>query len=129
MAKIMIVDDSSMMRRNLKKIISEAGHEVVAEVSNGSDACTTYEEYMPDLVTMDITMPYLDGIEAVKTIKEVFPDANIIMISAHGQEDKIYKAIKAGAKGYIVKPIRPSKVAQVIDQVLAKSSQKEKVKP
>jgi two-component system chemotaxis response regulator CheY len=118
MARILIVDDSSMMRRNLRKVIEDAGHSVVAEISNGSDACVAYEQHQPDLVTMDITMPYMDGIEAVKTIVEVFPNARIVMISAHGQEDKIYKAIKAGAKSYIVKPIRPVKVATVIDQVL-----------
>ena len=103
MAKILIVDDSKMMRRNLRKILAEAGHEVVAEAEDGSDACKAYAEHRPDLVTMDINMPVMDGIEAVKRILVDFPEANIVMISAHNEQNRVYQAVKCGAKNYIVK--------------------------
>ncbi|MHB8126506.1 MAG: response regulator [Desulfitobacteriaceae bacterium] len=118
MARILIVDDSTMMRRNLSQIIQNKGHIVVAEATNGLQAFTEYQIHKPDLVTMDITMPVVDGIEAVEKIITKFPDAKIIMISSINQREKIFEALKKGAKNYIVKPFNSEKVTQVINLVL-----------
>lgn len=118
MARVLVVDDSTMMRKNLSQIIQDSGHIIVAEAANGMQAITEYQKHKPDLVTMDITMPVSDGIEAVEEIITRFPDAKIIMISALNQREKIFKAIKKGAKHYIVKPFTPEKVTQVINHVL-----------
>lgn len=120
MARILIVDDSKMMRRNLAKILTDAGHEVVAQAENGSEACSEFAEHRPDLVTMDINMPVMDGIEAIKRILVDFPEAVIIMISAHSEVSRVYEAIKCGAKNYIVKPISSGNVISTIDKVLSK---------
>jgi two-component system chemotaxis response regulator CheY len=122
----MIVDDSMMMRRNLKKICTQAGHDVICEAANGNEALTAFKRHQPDLITMDINMPVMDGIEAVKKIREVNPRAAIVMISAHNEQSRVYEAIKSGAKNYIVKPIRADKVISVINEVLAKSKEAEK---
>ncbi len=121
MARILIVDDSKMMRRNLVKILTDAGHEVVAQAEDGSEACAAYAENRPDLVTMDINMPVMDGIEAVKRIIVDFPEAIIIMISAHNEQSRVYEAIKCGAKNYIVKPIRSGTVVATIEKALSKA--------
>ncbi|MBD3381385.1 MAG: response regulator [candidate division Zixibacteria bacterium] len=120
MATIMIVDDSMMMRRNLKKILVQAGHEVICEASNGNEALAAFKRHQPDLITMDINMPIMDGIEAVKKIREVNPNAAIVMISAHNEQSRVYEAIKSGAKNYIVKPIRSDKVVSVVNEVMTK---------
>lgn len=119
MASILIVDDSRVMRKNLNKLLSQAGHEVVAEAGDGSEACVLYERHKPDLVTMDINMPVMDGLEAVKKIMTDHPDAKIIMISAHNEQSRVYEAIKNGAKNYIVKPVRGEKVTSVVSEVLS----------
>lgn len=121
MAKILIVDDSMIMRRNLKAILAEAGHSVIAEASNGKEAVMEYENHMPDLVTMDITMPVMNGIEAVKQIMSKFPEAKIIMISALDQRNMVFEALENGASHYIVKPITPDNVLSVIGAVLGEN--------
>ncbi len=121
MARVLIVDDSKMMRRNLVKILTDAGHEVVAEAENGSEACEAYAQHQPDLVTMDINMPVMDGIEAVKRIVVDFPEAKIVMISAHNEQTRVYEAIKNGAKNYIVKPIGADKVTSTINAICARA--------
>ena len=118
MAKVMVVDDSLMMRRNLTNLLQQIGHEVVAEEKNGLLAFNNYEKVSPDLVTMDVTMPVMDGITAVKKIINSFPDAVIIMISAQNQQSMIYSALKSGAKNYILKPIRADKLKTVINEAL-----------
>lgn len=118
MARILVVDDSPVMRRNIIIILKNDGHEIVAEASNGMQALNEYELHMPDLVTMDITMPLLDGIEAVKRIIKKFPEAKIVMISALGHKDRVFEAIKSGAKHYIIKPFAKEKVTEVINIVL-----------
>jgi two-component system chemotaxis response regulator CheY len=107
-----------MMRRNLRKILTEAGFEVVAEAANGAAACEEYGKHHPDLVTMDINMPVMDGIESVKRILVDFPEARIVMISAHNEQSLVYQAIKLGAKNYIVKPVSSEKVLAVVSKVL-----------
>lgn len=118
MAKILVVDDSLVMRRNLKTILTEAGHSIVSEASNGVQAFKEYEKHNPDLVTMDITMPIMDGVQAVKKIIQVFPDAKIIMISALDQKNMVLAALESGAKHYIIKPFTVEKVVGVVNEVM-----------
>ncbi len=118
MARILVVDDSSIMRRNLSSILIRAGHTIAAEAINGEHAFKEYEKTKPDLVTMDITMPILDGMGAVKKIIQYDPDARIIMISALDQKFMVLTAIQKGAKHYIIKPFSPDKVLSVVNEVL-----------
>jgi len=119
MARVLIVDDAAFMRMLLKKILTQAGHQVVGEAANGKEAVQKYQELNPDLVTMDIVMPEMDGITAVKEIKQIDPNAKILMITAVGQEGKVMEALKAGASGYIVKPFQAPKVVEEINRVLS----------
>ncbi|AFK22137.1 response regulator [Pyrococcus sp. ST04] len=119
MARILIVDDAAFMRMLLKKILTQAGHQVVGEASNGKEAVEKYKQLKPDLVTMDIVMPEMDGITAVKEIMKIDPNAKIIMITAVGQEAKVMEALKSGAKGYIVKPFQAQKVIEEVNRVLS----------
>ena len=118
MASILIVDDTESMRTTLKNIINKTDHVVVGEGENGLEAISLYREIKPDLVTMDITMPEMSGIEAVKAIKQEFPEAKIIMCSAMGQKKMIVEAIEAGAKDFIVKPFDDSRVINAINRVI-----------
>ncbi|HYE84441.1 MAG TPA: response regulator [Clostridia bacterium] len=118
MAQILIVDDSIIMRRNLKTILTKAGHSVIAEAANGKEALVEFEKHMPDLVTMDITMPIMNGIEAVSRIISSFPEARIIMISALDQRNMVFEALESGAKHYIIKPITAENVLKVVNTVL-----------
>ncbi|WP_309299320.1 response regulator [Paenibacillus sp. YYML68] len=118
MANLLIVDDSILMRRNLRMMLTEAGHNVVAEAANGIEAYKEYAKHQPDLVTMDITMPVMNGIEAVKKIIATYPEANVIMISALDQKSMVFEAIQNGAKHYILKPITVEKIVETINEVL-----------
>lgn len=118
MATVLIVDDSILMRRNLRILLTEAGHQVVAEAANGIEAYKEYAKHLPDIVTMDITMPVMSGIDAVKKIIASYPQANIIMISALDQRSMVFEAIQNGAKHYILKPITAEKVLHTINEVL-----------
>ena len=119
MAKeILIVDDAAFMRMMIKNIVTKAGYEVVGEAENGAQAVEMYKELKPDLVTMDITMPEMDGIQAVKAIKEIDPNANIIMCSAMGQQAMVMEAIQAGAKDFIVKPFQQDRILQTIERII-----------
>ncbi|HEY9069626.1 MAG TPA: response regulator [Candidatus Ozemobacteraceae bacterium] len=119
MAKtIMIVDDAAVMRYMLKNLLEKAGYKVVAEVANGADAVERYPILMPNLVTMDITMPDMDGITAVQEIMKIDPKAKIIMCSAMGQLDKVKAAVMAGAKSFLVKPLQPERVLQTVQQII-----------
>ncbi|MFD2444183.1 response regulator [Bacillus sp. CGMCC 1.16607] len=119
MARILIVDDAKFMRMTLSNILLKASHEVVGEAENGIQAVNLYQELNPDLVTMDITMPEKSGIEAVKEIKEQYPNARIIMCSAMGQQKMVVEAIEAGAKDFIVKPFDEGRVLDAINRVLS----------
>lgn len=118
MKRILIVDDSSVMRKNLRLILSREGYDVVAEASNGEEARRAYHTYLPDLVTMDITMPVMNGIDAVKAITKEDPDARIIVISAFDQRTMLFEAMENGARHYIIKPITAEKLLQAVRQVL-----------
>ena len=119
MAKILIVDDAAFMRMMIKDILTKNGYEVVAEAANGVEAVELYKSHQPDLVTMDITMPEMDGIEAVKQIKAVNPAAKVIMCSAMGQQSMVMDAIKAGANDFIVKPFQADRVLEAVKKIVA----------
>lgn len=114
MVRVMIVDDAAFMRMMLRRMIEGAGFEVVAEAENGEVAVNKYKEYNPDLVTMDITMPEMDGLTAVKKIRALDPSATIIMCSAMGQQGMVIDAIQSGAKDFIVKPFQQDRVIETI---------------
>lgn len=118
MAKILIVDDAAFMRMMIKDILTKNGYEVVAEAANGVEAVELYKSHQPDLVTMDITMPEMDGIEAVKQIKAVNPAAKVIMCSAMGQQSMVMDAIKAGANDFIVKPFQADRVLEAVKKIV-----------
>ena len=118
MAKILIVDDAAFMRMMIKDILTKNGYEVVAEAANGVEAVELYKSHQPDLVTMDITMPEMDGIEAVKQIKAVNPAAKVIMCSAMGQQSLVMDAIKAGANDFIVKPFQADRVLEAVKKIV-----------
>ncbi len=118
MAKILICDDSAFMRMILKKLLTDHGYDVVGEAGDGKQAVQMYRECKPDLITMDITMPKMDGIQAVQLIHEENPLVRIIMVTALGQKAIITDAIKAGASDFIVKPFDPEQVMKTIKKVL-----------
>lgn len=118
MAKILIVDDAAFMRMMIKDILQKNGYEVVGEAANGLQAVELYKAHQPDLVTMDITMPEMDGIEAVKQIKSINSNAKIIMCSAMGQQSMVMDAIKAGANDFIVKPFQADRVLEAIKKIV-----------
>lgn len=117
MSRIMVVDDAVVIREKLKILLTKAGHEVVAEASNGLQASLLYNRFMPDIVTMDITMPGVDGIEGIRKIRENHPGAQIVVISAMGQKAIIMEALEAGASGFILKPFEINKVLSVMTSV------------
>lgn len=116
--KILIVDDASFMRMMIKDILTKNGFEIAGEAENGAKAIEKYKETRPDLVIMDITMPEVDGIQAVKEIKKIDPDSKIVMCSAMGQQAMVIEAIQAGAKDFIVKPFQADRVIEAVRKVL-----------
>lgn len=114
---VMICDDAMFLRAALKKIIEAGDFEVIAEAANGMEAIQMYQKFRPDVVTMDITMPEMDGIAAVEAIMELDPQANIVMCSAMGQQEKVIGAISAGAKDFIVKPFEEERVLEALERV------------
>ncbi|APC48621.1 response regulator [Virgibacillus halodenitrificans] len=116
--RILVVDDAAFMRMMIKDILVKNGFEVVGEAQDGAQAVEKYRELTPDLVTMDITMPEMDGITALKQIKEINKDAVIIMCSAMGQQAMVIDAIQAGAKDFIVKPFQADRVIEAIQKAL-----------
>lgn len=116
--RILIVDDAAFMRMMIKDILIKNNFEVVGEASDGVQAVEKYMELLPDLVTMDITMPEMDGITALKQIKENDPSAKVIMCSAMGQQAMVIDAIQAGAKDFIVKPFQADRVVEAIQKAL-----------
>ncbi|SHJ51509.1 two-component system, chemotaxis family, response regulator CheY [Malonomonas rubra DSM 5091] len=120
MAKqVMIVDDALFMRSMLRDIFEAAGWQVVAEAENGQQAVELFAQHQPDLVTMDIVMPEMSGLDAMQKILSDYPEAKVVMCSALGQESMVMEAIKAGAKDFIVKPFQDEQVIDVVDRVCA----------
>lgn len=118
MPTVLVVDDTLFMRVAISNMFSEWGYEVVGNAVNGKEAVAMYRDLQPDLVTMDVTMPVMTGIAAVKEIIPEFPDAKIIMITALGQQKLILEAIESGAKDFITKPFEPEKLKAAADQLV-----------
>lgn len=118
MVRVLITDDAMFMRTQLRSILTDLGHEVVGEATDGLEAIEMNEQLNPDIITMDITMPNLNGTEAVKEIRKTDSDVKIVMCSAMGQQRMVVEAIEAGAQDFIVKPFTPERVKEAIDMVL-----------
>ena len=119
MAKnILICDDAAFMRMMIKDILTKNGYNIAGEAENGAKAVEKYAELKPDLVLMDITMPEMDGIEALKKIKETDPNADVIMCSAMGQQAMVIESIQSGAKDFIVKPFQADRVLEAVQKVV-----------
>jgi two-component system chemotaxis response regulator CheY len=115
--KILVVDDANLARAMLKKILEDNGYKEVLEAANGIEAVDFYQEHRPDLVTMDITMPEMTGLEALKHTRSFDPDAKVVMITAMGQEHLVKEAILSGAKSFIVKPFKEDHVIQTLKKL------------
>ncbi len=119
MAKnILICDDAAFMRMMIKDILTKNGYNIACEAENGAKAVEKYNELKPDLVLMDITMPEMDGIQALKKIKETDPNASVIMCSAMGQQAMVIESIQSGAKDFIVKPFQADRVLEAVQKVV-----------
>ncbi len=116
--RVLVCDDAIFMRTMISDILSGAGYEVVGEAETGLQAIERYQELRPDLVTMDIVMPDMGGIDAVREIVKDDPNAKILMCSAMGQQALVVEAIQAGAKDFVVKPFQPSRVLEAVQRVL-----------
>ena len=117
MIRVLVTDDSSWMRKFVKDTIAQCGCETVAEATNGEEAVKLYQELLPDLVTMDLTMPVMDGLTALRKIRSIDPSAMIMVCSSMGQEDTVKEAIAAGAVDYIIKPFPPERLIQAIEKL------------
>ncbi len=118
MAKVMVVDDAAFMRVRAAKVLQDNGHQVM-EAENGADAVRKYQEWRPDVVLMDITMPEMDGLSALKEIRKIDPAARIAMVTAMGQQAIVMEALKAGAKDFVLKPFQPERVLSALQKLLA----------
>jgi two-component system, chemotaxis family, chemotaxis protein CheY len=125
--KVLIVDDSPIIARKLTMMVELLGYKVVKTAATGTEAITAYRACRPDVVTMDITMPDMDGIEATRRIMAEFPDAKIVMVTSHGQEKMVLDALKAGAKGYVLKPFDGNKVSEAIQKACKRVVLKDKL--
>lgn len=115
---VLVCDDAIFMRAMIGDILRQAGFEVIGEAETGVEAVEKYRELKPDLVTMDIVMPEMGGIDAVREIVTEFPDAQILMCSAMGQQALVVEAVQAGARDFVVKPFQPSRVLEAVRRVL-----------
>lgn len=117
MKKVLIVDDAAFMRISIKNVITKHGFEVIGEAENGAVGVQKYQELMPDIVTLDITMPEMSGLDALKLIMKFNPKANVIMVSALGQEAMVREAVLSGAKGFIVKPFKEEVIISALSKL------------
>jgi two-component system chemotaxis response regulator CheY len=117
MPKIMVVDDAAFMRMRCVRLLKEHGYEVV-EAENGQQAVKLYQQVRPDAVLMDITMPEMDGLQALKAIREVDPSARVAMVTAMGQQAMVIEAIKSGAKDFVLKPFEPARVLAAVKKMV-----------
>lgn len=118
MAKVLLVDDSKTSRKILRNILEGAGHTIIGEAINGEEGAAKYKELNPDITTMDITMPVLDGLDSLKLIREMNDQAKVVMVTAAGQKNSIVDALKFGASDFIAKPFEESKIIEVINGLL-----------
>jgi two-component system, chemotaxis family, chemotaxis protein CheY len=117
-AKVLVVDDAAFMRLRACKVLQDNGHEVL-QAENGADAVRQYAEHRPDAVLLDITMPEMDGLQALKEIRKIDPLARVAMVTAMGQQAIVMEALRAGAKDFILKPFRPDRVLGALNKLLA----------
>jgi two-component system, chemotaxis family, chemotaxis protein CheY len=117
MKRVLIVDDAAFMRMSIRNMLESNGFEIVGEAENGLMAIEKYKELQPEVVTMDITMPEMDGLEALREIKKIDPAASIVMVSALGQEARMKEAIIYGAKGFIVKPFKEEIIVSALSKL------------
>ena len=121
MLNFLIVDDIFALRNNLRRVIEDLGHKVIAEAENGYEAIEYFKQYNPDIITLDITMPpyngIKDGVEALREIKKIDPDVKVLMITSQSEEKKILEAIMLGAKGYILKPLTTDKIISALNKI------------
>jgi two-component system chemotaxis response regulator CheY len=120
--RILLVDDSAFLRNSLKKILEDGGYEVAGMAENGIEALTKYKELRPDLVLMDVIMPRMNGLETLKTLRSLDPNAAIVMVSSMSAKSNVVDCLQAGAKSYLLKPFEPSKVLDVVQKVLSAAS-------
>ena len=118
MARVLVVDDAAFMRKMVSDALTKGGHEVVGEAGNGTEAIARFQELKPEVMTLDITMPEKDGLAALKEIIALDPAARVVMCSALGQESKVLKSIKAGARDYVVKPFQADRVIEAVGKAL-----------
>ena len=118
MSRILVVDDSRTSRKILRTILEDAGHEVIGEAMDGQDGVNKFKELRPDLVTLDITMPVMDGLEALKCIREVDGNTKVIMVTAAGQQNKMIDAIKLGASEFVTKPFEPEEIIKMVNKLV-----------
>ena len=118
MTKILVVDDAQFMRMKATKLLTSNGYEVI-EAATGSEAVESYKTEKPDAVLLDITMPDMDGLQALKEIKKIDPNANVVMVTAMGQQSIVMDALKAGAKDFIVKPFDADRILGAVEKILA----------
>ncbi len=118
MANILIVDDNIIIRKFLKTLLMQAGYTIIAEAANGQAAVELYKKHLPDIVLLDITMPIMNGLDALKQIISINPNAKVIMATALEEKNKIFEAMESGAKHYLVKPLDKNKVLEIIKKVL-----------
>ena len=118
MARVLVVDDAAFMRKVVSDALNRGGHEVIGEAANGAEAVARYQELQPELTTLDITMPEMDGLTALREIIAIDPGARVIMCSALGQESKVLESIKLGAKDFVVKPFKPDRVIEAVGKAL-----------
>ena len=116
--KIMLVDDAAFMRMMIKDTLQKNGYTEIVEAGNGEQALATYAAEKPDLVLMDITMPVMDGLEALRRLREMDSSARVVMCSAMGQETMVVDALKLGAKDFIVKPFKPDRIMRTVNSIL-----------
>ena len=117
MAKILIVDDSRTSRKMLRNILESNGHEIIDEAVNGQEGVQKFQALKPDVVTLDITMPVVDGVEALKMIKALDPESKVVMVTAAGQKNKMIECIKAGANEFLTKPFEQQDIVDVINKM------------
>lgn len=117
MKKVLIVDDAAFMRMSIRSMLSNYEFEIIGEAENGLQAIQKYKELKPDIVTMDITMPEMDGLQALREIKKIDPGASVVMVSALGQEARMKEAVIYGAKGFIVKPFKEEIIVSALSKL------------
>ena len=117
MSRRLIVDDSRTSRKILRNILEEAGHSIVGEAMDGQDGISKYKDIRPDIITLDITMPVMDGLETLKNIKQEDPEAKVIMVTAAGQQNKMIDAIKLGASEFVTKPFEAEEIIKMVNKL------------